>query len=328
VKRKVPMGMKRLGAVAPLLLAAATAGCLLLAACGGEEEEAGAPSETPAAEETPEVSETPVVGDFEGPLPKDVEELGRTLGERFYETSARVTYDVDCEYSLAGETEGDEWWWRAEGSTTLYWRPPDWRMDFAGTQGGRMGGELLSLFGPELEKEEFEVQMEATYILIGADYYICQRLVSGEELLAELEQPAEDEAFKEYIEGLMEGRCQHQEATGDEELPAESIWLWIGGLLSGPDAYADFFHQSFEDVTDQDISEREIEGQEAICLSASYSGPEGEGESQSCFTNDGVPLLYSLKGSGPGSSAECHMEVASLSREVSDADFEPPYPVE
>jgi hypothetical protein len=170
------------------------------------------------------------------------------------------------------------------------------------------------------------VEIEASNIAVGSDYYDCLRLVSAEDFLAERGEALENDFFEDYRKRAEEGYCYHEEVTDYEETGI-ATWL-LGGLLTGPDEYADFFLSLLEDTTDVDISEGEIEGQDAICLSAEVSDPEGEGEGQFCFTNDGIPLLYTGEFSGPDGAAAWHMEATSFSRDVSDADFEPPYPVE
>ncbi len=67
----------------------------------------------------------------------------------------------------------------------------------------------------------------------------------------------------------------------------------------------------------------------ASLLGELVSGPEARGEFQWCFTRDGILLLFSLEASGPEGpeGMDVRMEATSVSRDVSDAAFEPPSPV-
>jgi hypothetical protein len=66
---------------------------------------------------------------------------------------------------------------------------------------------------------------------------------------------------------------------------------------------------------------REIAGEAAQCFTTRSSGSQGE--SEVCLSNDGVPLLSkSVLAQG-----DMVLEAADFSRDVSDSDFEPPYPV-
>jgi len=68
-----------------------------------------------------------------------------------------------------------------------------------------------------------------------------------------------------------------------------------------------------------DQSERDIAGMHANCFSYSLAGAEWE----TCFSDEGL-MLY-LKSGAAGSSFT--YEAKSASTDVTDADFEPPYPV-
>jgi hypothetical protein len=67
-------------------------------------------------------------------------------------------------------------------------------------------------------------------------------------------------------------------------------------------------------------SSRKIAGEDTKCYTV--QSPD-EGESEVCMTDEGVPLLSKETVAG----GEMTMEATDFSRDVSDSDFEPPYPV-
>jgi hypothetical protein len=68
-------------------------------------------------------------------------------------------------------------------------------------------------------------------------------------------------------------------------------------------------------------SSRKIAGEDAKCYTVRSS--ELEGESELCMSDEGVPLFSKSTVEG----AEMSLEATDFSRDVSDDDFEPPYPV-
>jgi len=68
-------------------------------------------------------------------------------------------------------------------------------------------------------------------------------------------------------------------------------------------------------------SSRKIAGQDAKCYTV--RSPDIEGDSEICLSEEGAPL--STKETVEG--AETSMEATDFSRDVSDSDFEPPYPI-
>jgi hypothetical protein len=66
---------------------------------------------------------------------------------------------------------------------------------------------------------------------------------------------------------------------------------------------------------------RTIAGEDAKCYKA--SSPDIEGESEVCLSSEGVPLFTRETVEGE----ETTMEATDFSRDVSDSDFVPPYPV-
>lgn len=79
-----------------------------------------------------------------------------------------------------------------------------------------------------------------------------------------------------------------------------------------------------EDAEDVDTSQRSIAGIDAACFTASGALTDlGEGEGEVCFSDEGL-LLY-LSGEADGASSV--FEATSVSTDVTDEDFEPPYEV-
>jgi hypothetical protein len=68
-------------------------------------------------------------------------------------------------------------------------------------------------------------------------------------------------------------------------------------------------------------SSRKIAGEDAKCYTV--RSPDIEGEAERCMSGDGVPLFWRETTQG----VETTMEATDFSRDVSDSDFEPPYPV-
>jgi hypothetical protein len=67
-------------------------------------------------------------------------------------------------------------------------------------------------------------------------------------------------------------------------------------------------------------SSRKIAGEDAKCYT--MQSPD-EGEAEICMSSEGVPLFSKETVEG----AETTMEATAFSHDVSDSDFEPPYPV-
>ncbi len=68
-------------------------------------------------------------------------------------------------------------------------------------------------------------------------------------------------------------------------------------------------------------SSRKIAGEDAKCYTV--QSPDIEGEAEMCLSNEGVPLFSKETVGG----VETTMEATDFSHDVSDNDFEPPYPV-
>jgi len=121
---------------------------------------------------------------------------------------------------------------------------------------------------------------------------------------------------KSYIcsEAGGEGQCL--------ESPVSQIPLPFLGSFVDTDAYESLVEGTFSGV-DIDRSDETIAGQDAQCYNASGTVEGVEGESEFCFTGDGVPVR--IMGGGGGSTFS--MEATSVETSVGDADFQPPFPI-
>ncbi len=70
-----------------------------------------------------------------------------------------------------------------------------------------------------------------------------------------------------------------------------------------------------------------IAGESANCFSVSGSFEGESGDAEWCFTDDGILLRFAATFEEDGEEGEFRLEATAVSRDVSDADFEPPYPV-
>ena len=79
-----------------------------------------------------------------------------------------------------------------------------------------------------------------------------------------------------------------------------------------------------EDVEVVEMSERKIAGVGVTCFTVRGELADlGEGEFETCFSDEGLLLLLRSE----GEVASFVFEATSVSTDVTDADFEPPYPV-
>jgi hypothetical protein len=95
------------------------------------------------------------------------------------------------------------------------------------------------------------------------------------------------------------------------------------GVAGGYSALVTQFEKALTDpsVNVLSTSSRNIAGEDAKCYTV--SGPDIEGQAEMCLSGEGVPLYAKEMAVG----AETTMEATDVSRDVSDSDFEPPYPV-
>jgi hypothetical protein len=75
---------------------------------------------------------------------------------------------------------------------------------------------------------------------------------------------------------------------------------------------------------DVEESSREIAGQDATCFSVSGTIEGEQGSGEYCFSDDGILLLVSAS----SDQGDFQLEATSVEGSVSDADLEPPYPVQ
>ena len=121
----------------------------------------------------------------------------------------------------------------------------------------------------------------------------------------------EDEGGIIIAKGDVVYACSQEERSCTSELGDAGLGLipW-GPLLGGP--------QNFMNLSGLGLgvkqSDRLIAGQGASCFSA--------GKLEACYTPDAIPLAYTFELSG----STIELEATSFTREVSEADFELPYP--
>ena len=183
---------------------------------------------------------------------------------------------------------------------------------------GGQFGDLAQAFG--------ESEFRATYKLSGSDasggfegnmtwYKKGDNLridfeseVEGEQLSATIISGPDKSYFCTQIPGMDQGgSCfSSPEATGE-----------------GPEAIVGDLEKALSDpqVDVVSTSSRNIAGEDADCFT--IRSPEFEGESEFCISEDGVPLF--AKGTAEGT--ETSLEATDFGHDVSDSDFEPPYPV-
>ncbi|MBI4259623.1 MAG: hypothetical protein HY658_03560 [Actinobacteria bacterium] len=94
-------------------------------------------------------------------------------------------------------------------------------------------------------------------------------------------------------------------------------------LFSDPEALQQQIETSLGGAEVQ-TSERTIGGVQGFCYTAAGEVEGEAGAAEWCFSESGVPLLIAAESATEGSF---RMEATEVSTEVSDSDFEPPYPV-
>ncbi|MBI2914032.1 MAG: hypothetical protein HYY03_08940 [Chloroflexi bacterium] len=227
----------------PLLIALGVSlAALLLAACGGGGDNDKSPGATSPDGGSPAATATPMVSPG-----VELDLLSRAWAKK----TAKVTYDF---------TSGSD-----SGTMTLYWRPPDWRMDLSSSDSG-----------------------DVSMIVAGGASYLCS-----------------------------ENSCLSIAGPEAPQVPP----LPFLGSFTEPDALS----QSIaEDVAGAEIkrSTQSIAGQPTGCYEASSQG----NNLQWCFTIDSV-LMRFVGSSGAAGAGDFRLEATDLIRQLSDADFQPPFPV-
>ena len=97
-----------------------------------------------------------------------------------------------------------------------------------------------------------------------------------------------------------------------------------------PDALTASITDSIDDVMgfEFDTFQETIAGESADCFSMSGSFEGESGQAEWCFTDDGILLRIAASMlAEDGEVGEFRLDATAVSRDVSDADFEPPYPV-
>jgi hypothetical protein len=95
------------------------------------------------------------------------------------------------------------------------------------------------------------------------------------------------------------------------------------GFLTNPDELSSFVVGSFAGV-DVERSSDSIAGEDVTCYSVAGEVEGEEGSGTFCFNDDGVMLR--MQASSP--EGDFTLEATDFSSDVSEADFEPPYPVQ
>lgn len=76
-------------------------------------------------------------------------------------------------------------------------------------------------------------------------------------------------------------------------------------------------------------SSRRIAGEEGVCYAMADSGPEGRGQREFCWSQDGILLLVSVDTSDQqGNRSTFTLEAKAIERSVSPGDITPPYRVQ
>jgi hypothetical protein len=131
--------------------------------------------------------------------------------------------------------------------------------------------------------------------------------IEGQKVSAVIITRPDQSYFCTEIPGLGEGSCL--ETSDDDAEGVGDVVADLEDVLSDPDA----------DVVS--TGSRNIAGEDADCFTVRML--ELETETEVCTTEDGVPL--SMRSTMEGE--ELSLEAIDFSRDVSDDDFEPPYPI-
>jgi hypothetical protein len=178
------------------------------------------------------------------------------------------------------------------GAMTVYRSPLGLRLDITGSS-------IASTFGDEdcdchLARSEMD---EATLIIKADEAFRCIGGADGE------------------------GECLPMDSLADEADTLPFLRAFIT-----PSALSESVAEATAG-TDIGRTQEQIAGQEADCYTVGGSATEESGGTQWCFGPDGILLRLSgvypdTPGAGP-----FRLEAVTVSREVSDADFELPYPL-
>ena len=132
--------------------------------------------------------------------------------------------------------------------------------------------------------------------------------IEGETESATIIERGDQSYFCSQIPELGEGGTCFQSPEGSDDIAADFVGS-VGELFTDPD------------VEIVSTESRDVAGQEVDCFVV--HDPALEGDTEVCLTGDGVPLASRSTTNGE----EMVLEATDFSREVSDQDFELPYPV-
>ena len=230
-----------------------------------------------------------------------------------------------------GEDDGDNTPAASEttssgGDETVEAEPTEEEDDSEGSGGNGEGDkdELIAL-GEAFLESTFQATYEVTSVGdAGAGITGITIFKSGEDLRFDITGETEGQPIDAAF--ITAGETSYLCFTGDfvQTLGFEGEGVCTESAADDPSnpvgSLTDEFEITEEDLADTEIlgrEEREIAGQDAICYQT--SSPES-GESTVCMSEDGVLLAVE--------SADTNFTATEVSDEVSDSDFEPPYPVE
>jgi hypothetical protein len=178
------------------------------------------------------------------------------------------------------------------GSITVYWGPHDWRMDISGFSISQPLGE------EDCDCHLSRSELEETTLIVTADNTLrCTAPADGAGQCLSVDTPTLETVSLPFLEELIKPEALSKaiaEAVGDADI---------------------------------DHSTQQIAGEEAICFSVGGSAQEQSGKTEWCFAEDGILLRFAAAGPADVEAGAFRLEATEISRDVSDADFEPPFPV-
>lgn len=168
----------------------------------------------------------------------------------------------------------------------------------------------------------YDVTSEADGEIIEAEWVVVQR---PPDTRVEFSSTGGDEASRTIIISVG-GNAYLCTSAGGEDICLVTGTDGVDGQTAPISALFDLSQQITEDVSAVGIvdrSEREIAGIDATCFEVDGE-LAGLGKGEVCFSDEG--LLLFLGGDVDGASST--FEATSVSTDVTDADFEPPYEVQ
>lgn len=170
---------------------------------------------------------------------------------------------------------------------TLYWRPPDWRLDFAGRSAGQ--------------------PVQGSVIVTGGRIYNCESRGGSGEC---------------HEAGPVKPELGRTGGTAVVLLPFPFL-----AFISSPNG----FDQPTAGITslggEFDRKGRTIAGEKGDCFFV-FGGQLRLSKTEWCFAEDGILLGMLTTVESPERKLEARLEALSISRDVADGDFQPPFPVQ